>query len=136
MAGSYEESVRATHAFEDTARLLLDLASALTDQELELALAKLADRVGDTTDEEADDAQVRGLLLTGYYQLRRAGTLRHKPAKRALQRARMGGMSRHAFSEQLVVEIESFPIAPPPRSLGDQPWRDDQLLERVRSLAP
>ena len=76
-----EEAIRERHAFEDNVKRFLDLASAMSDRELEIALARLVDMLKGKK-ENAIQIQVRGEILNFYFDLRRSGTKTQKKLRR------------------------------------------------------
>lgn len=68
-----EETIRQKQRFRKSVAEFLSIATALTDQELELALARIADWMNATSDEQAQiHWRFRGQLLKPYYDMRLA----------------------------------------------------------------
>lgn len=74
---SIEQAVKARHEFEDRVREFLQLASLLTDRELELALGRLLDMISGRNTEQFH-VQLRGEILKHYYDLRKQGLRRQR----------------------------------------------------------
>lgn len=67
-----EQAVKARHEFEDRVKKFLELASLLTDRELEISLGRLADMLN-TRQKEQHHVQIKGEILKNYYDLRKHG---------------------------------------------------------------
>jgi len=81
---NFEETIKAKHVFEDRLREFLDLASVMTDRELEIALARLADVIPQQTEARRLQSLFKGKLLNEYLKLRRSGGKEHKKFRRLL----------------------------------------------------
>jgi len=132
-----EDAVRERHAFEDRVKQLLDLASMMTDRELEIALAKLVDLLNSQPHQQ-EDIQIRGEILNSYYDLRRRGIKKQRKLKRALIVYPDGLPPRDfktetTFSDYLARIAATYPllsdggISPPPFSNEtiEQSQKDD-----------
>jgi hypothetical protein len=70
---NFEETIRAKHAFEDRVHEFLDLASVMTEREIEIVLARLADALPGQTDAGRLQSLLKGKLLSTYLELRKTG---------------------------------------------------------------
>ena len=78
-----EETIRQKQRFRKSVTEFISIATALTDQELELALARIADQMSAKSDEQARiHWRFRGQLLKSYYDMRLAGKKRLSILKR------------------------------------------------------
>ena len=80
---SIEEEVRKKHEFEDKQYELLKFASWLSLRELEIVLAKLADKLSNESDEkEIENLNIKGEILKQFYKLRTANPKNEKKYKK------------------------------------------------------
>jgi hypothetical protein len=78
-----EETIREKQRFKKSVIEFLSIATALTNQELEIALARIADWMNTMSDEQSRiQWRFRGQLLKSYYDLRLAGKKRVAMLKR------------------------------------------------------
>lgn len=124
-----EELIRARHEFEDDVREFLDLASAMSNRELEIALARLADMLNEEKEEEAS-IRVSGELLKIYYDLRTRGVKRQFKFKRGL----LGKYSNSP--EDLIEELTSWDLLPENCVAIPQPPDREDPVGTVKLLAP
>lgn len=81
-----ETAIRERHAFEDRVRIFLELASVMTDREIEIALARLVDMLNEDRNEASrTNISLKGELLKAYFDLRRQGSKPQRKIKRTLQ---------------------------------------------------
>ena len=110
---SYEQAVRERHAFEDRIRNFLNLASVMTDRELELALSRLADMLTHMGDQP--HVRIRGEVVKQYLGLRRVGQRKERALKRMFFKP-VPGMVAHDprietnSSDYYVRCIANFPL--------------------------
>jgi hypothetical protein len=79
----YEEAIRAKHEFQDSFLDLIECLSAMTSREIELAAARIADRISDIEDEEAKQSSlVAGQVCRTVLNLRGDGELSENKLKR------------------------------------------------------
>ena len=124
-----EEIIRARHEFEDSVRAFLDLASAMSDRELEIALARLADMLREDRKHEAS-IRVSGELLKLYFDLRTQGAKVQHKRKR-------GFFGKYEDdSDALVDEITTWELLPDGFSEIPQPKGREDALGTVKLLAP
>jgi hypothetical protein len=75
---SYEETVRAKHAFQDSLKEFFRYASAMTLEEIEISMGRIADLYTSTNTEfEKFHYKVKGAALKLYFDLRNASKKRH-----------------------------------------------------------
>ncbi len=124
-----EEIIRARHEFEDSLRDFLDLASAMSEREIEIALARLADMLKEDQEQEAS-IRVSGALLKLYYDLRKQGIKSQHKRKR-------GFFGRYEDnSETLIDEITSWDLLPEGLAEIPQPDGRGDALATVKLLSP
>ena len=71
---SVERAIRERQAFEARIREFLTLAAALTTDEVEIALGRLADELGELSEpKDQERVMVKGQILRIYFDLRRTG---------------------------------------------------------------
>lgn len=99
---SYESAIKLKHATEDSFKALLSYTSAMSERELELAAAKLADIV---SAEQSQLDQQNGLLvgevLNKLIGLRRAGQIRESKTRRAWYALRKGKFKREIAENKM-----------------------------------
>ena len=135
-----EDAVRERHAFEDRVKRFLDLASLMTDRELEIALGRLVDLLK-TRSKQRQHVQVRGEILNSYYDLRRRGVKKQRKLKRALivhpdglfllKRDRDQAVSDYLIGSAVTFQLLSGRQMSPPPAKTEQP-----LGEMVKLLSP
>ena len=131
--GRIEQGVREFQAFEDSIRALLDLAAALSVRELQLALARLADRK--VSHRGLDAADPKGIVLAAYLGLRERGIKSESLLSRARWGAKCGFiMGGHQLGRRLIQEIDEFRLRTPPTPL--EGWAEPLLNDKIRTLAP
>ena len=87
---SIEQLVREKHAFRERLKEFLALAGAMTNDELEIALGRLADMLTMSQDgHEKEDARTKGAALKYYFDLRIAGEKSQASLKRTFMRNKM-----------------------------------------------
>jgi len=93
---SYEEAVRAKHAFQNSLKEFFRYASAMTTEEVELAMGRIADRLSTANSEEARfHYQVKGTALKMYFDFRQAANKSHA----MVLRLRLKSEMKEYFSE-------------------------------------
>lgn len=123
-----ESAVRDRHLFEDRLTQFLALAAAMTDRELEIALARLADRISASNDALSGDTRFKGEVLHCYYSLRQSNA--KKQNRLARVKAGLGFGSTSERLQQQVAEFRLLPHRPDAQEVGEE------LDERIRYLAP
>lgn len=79
-----EEEVRKKHEFDDMQDELLKLASELSLRELEIAMAKLADKLlEEKEDTEKNNLKIKGEILRQFYEVRKGDPSKEKKFKRS-----------------------------------------------------
>ena len=92
--------VRHKHDFEDSVRSFLLLASAMEDREIEIAIARIADRAANARDDSKHrHLEIKARILASYLQCRREGFFRRKNLLRASHRRKV-----KPFFEKLGIE--------------------------------
>ena len=79
---SIEQEVLVRHKFEDVVKKFLDLASLLTDRELEISLGRLVDTLNTQLTTERTHTQIKGEILKLYYDLRKQGVRKQRKVAR------------------------------------------------------
>lgn len=124
-----ESEVRDRHELEDRLAHFLALASAMTDRELEIALARLADRVQRRAKSNEENIRAKGMVLKCYYSLR----VSHAKRQSMLQRAR-AAIGLGPVGERLIQKVTDYILVLSKGELGDDD--SDDLPERIKLLAP
>ena len=86
----YEQSVREKHKFEKAVRDFFKYASVMTDEEIELCMGRIADKI--TSSDSASIKQhlsIKGALLKKYLECRLLGLIKQSRLKRVLYRGEM-----------------------------------------------
>ena len=131
---SVEQAVREQQAFEDRLREFLSIASSMTNQELEIALARLADMI-QTTKGQPEPIRAKGTILNIYYQLRAAGLKRQSTLARIKWNVK-AGVYIGEFGEFLIGQLSSYALPQLPMG-GASPYSsEDSFHSRIRLLAP
>jgi hypothetical protein len=135
---SVEEAIRKRHAFEDRVKIFLEMASIMTNREIEVALGRLADIF--TTDEIPAHVQIRGEILKLYYDLRLGGIRKYRSFKRQWSPSVPGlppadykahrTLSDHLISSLVTFRLLSDNCLAAPPSSNQQP-----LSETVKLLS-
>lgn len=131
---SLERAVRELHEFEDRMADFLRLASALTDRELQVALAKLADL--HVAQPGSQVVQLKGQILGAYYVLRSDGTKSQSKLSRARCNAKWGIYLGRGLGERVLRELEMFPLPVIRDSTPSDYWTEGPFRARVRLLSP
>jgi len=129
---SIERAVREKQVFERKVREFLSIASSMTNQELEIALARLADRLQATQGDE--EFRSKGAILNIYYQLRVAGLKKQSSLARAKRNIKMG-VHIGGFSEILISELAGYRLPVISQSGGSAP-SDAAFNDQIKMLAP
>ena len=129
---SVEQAVREQQAFEERLREFLSIASSMTNQELEIALARLADSL-ESSKAHPESIRIKGTILNIYYQLRAAGLKKQSTLARVKHNLKAGYIS--GSSEMLITVLSSYPLLQPSASAPSYP-SDDAFNARVKLLAP
>ncbi len=129
--GSIEAQVRKRHQFEAHLKEALSITAAMSDQELELALARLADKA--LAEGEESDAKLKVKVLTICAALRATGT------RKQCRRARRGqnikaGIYFGNMGELLINRIARYPLKVP--FTKPESEIDEYLLEAIERLLP
>lgn len=131
-----EGAVRERHAFDDRVKQFLDLASMMTERELEIAIGKLVD-VLNTQPQQQHHIQIRGEILNSYYSLRRRGIKKQRnKLKRALFSNFHDGLppwETETLSDYLARCATTYPLLSdrqksPPPSKTQQPIEEIVIL--------
>ncbi len=130
---SLEQAVRELHEFEDRMADFLGLASALTERELRVALAKLADLY--VALPGSQKVQLKGQILGAYYVLRSDGTKSQSKLSRTRCSAKWGILDRD-LGERILRELEMFPLPVIRDSTPSDYWTEGPFRARVRLLSP
>lgn len=131
---SVEQAVRQQQAFEERLREFLSMASSMTNQELEIALAKLADLL-QTTKAQPESIRTKGAILNTYYQLRAAGLKKQSTLARIKWNVK-AGVYIGEFGEFLILQLSSFRLPQLPAG-GTTPYSSEDFFNsRIKLLAP
>lgn len=130
---SVEEAVREEQAFEKRLREFLSIASGMTNQELEIALARLAD-LFQTTKDQPDSIRIKGTILNIYYQLRAAG-LKKKSTLARIKHNVTSGAHIGAFGESLITRLSSYPLLGQSAAAPNYA-SEDSFNARIKLLVP
>jgi hypothetical protein len=133
-----EDAIRERHAFEERLKEFLKLTSAMSDRELEIALARLADMLQQKGDDEraAFSIRLKGEVTKLYYDLRLSRN------KRPSRLQRIAVTSGHNFTgfgnvlEELVDKAIGYPLAPSGPIPDFKDSTGQAFAERVKLLAP
>jgi hypothetical protein len=92
---SYEQQIKLKHAIEDSFGELLSCTSALTDRELEIAMARTADSIANNTDVNAiENLKIVGEVLQKVLRFREVGQMRQNKPKRVWYSMRKSTLRR------------------------------------------
>lgn len=128
---SVEQAVRQQQAFEERLREFLSIASSMTTQELEIALARLADLL-QTTKPQLESIRTKGGILNVYYQLRAAGLKRQSTLARIKQNVK-AGVYIGEFGEFLITQLSNYQLPQIPAT----PYASEDFFNaRIKLLAP
>ncbi len=128
---SVEQAVRQQQAFEERLREFLSIASSMTTQELEIALARLADLL-QTTKPQLESIRTKGAILNVYYQLRAAGLKRQSTLARIKQNVK-AGVYIGEFGEFLITQLSNYQLPQIPAT----PYASEDFFNaRIKLLAP
>ena len=131
---SVEQAVRQQQAFKERLREFLSMASSMTNQELEIALAKLADLL-QTTKAQPESIRTKGAILNTYYQLRAAGLKKQSTLARIKWNVK-AGVYIGEFGEFLILQLSSFRLPQLPAG-GTTPYSSEDFFNsRIKLLAP
>ncbi|MGN6280352.1 hypothetical protein [Frateuria sp.] len=127
---SVEQAVRKHHAFQDRLRFFLMAAAVMTDREIELALARMADGLPTTID--PDRLLFNGQVLKAYYDLRRSGQAKHRAFKRMAFKSVPGippwPSKAITFTEHMVKGVSEFQLlVPGQQAAGIGTWQHDLI---------
>ena len=77
---SVEKAIREKQAFRDRVEEFLTIPTAMTNDEIEIALARLADMLGSAVNQhQHTNIQLKGTVLKYYFDLRTPSTPRSDP---------------------------------------------------------
>ena len=113
---SFEQQIKEKHAFEDRLQQFLFVASIMTDREIELTLARLADALSSGV--STNRALFNGRVLKTYYDMRRSGAKRHRQLKRMFLTSLPGlpplpAEGQISFSEYVADGLAKFDLLVP-----------------------
>jgi hypothetical protein len=131
---SIEEAVRERHDFEKRLKQFLELAASMTDKELEIALARLADVVTWSKPKSPDEAAFKGMILNLYYRMRISGA--KSQSTKARKRLWTRIICLGDFGEHLINLASSYSFPPIPMDYKAQSPNEDFFGQRVKLLAP
>ena len=129
---SVEQAVREKQAFDERLREFLSIASSMTNQELEIALARLADSLQRTKD-HPESIRIKGTILNIYYQLRVAGLKKQSTLARIKHNLKAGYIS--GSSEVLITALSGYPLLEP-SAVAPTYESDDAFNAHIKLLAP
>jgi len=131
---SVAQAVRQQQVFEERLREFLSMASSMTNQELEIALARLADLL-QTTETQPESIRTKGTILNIYYQLRAAGLKKQSTLARIKWNVK-AGVYIGEFGEFLIRQLSSYQLPQLPAG-GSTPYSsEDSFNSRIKLLAP
>ncbi|MCX5869313.1 MAG: hypothetical protein NTY00_01505 [Deltaproteobacteria bacterium] len=132
---SVEQAIRAQHEFGKRLKEFLKLASSMSDKELEIALARLADMVTREKPDAEPAVRFKGMVLNLYYRMRLSGGKSQSTLARMRQNIR-AGVYIGEFGEYLVNSISSYSFPPIPAEHAAKYRDEDFFGQRVKLLAP
>jgi hypothetical protein len=123
-----EHAIREYHTFEDKMKKFLDLASVMTERELELALGRLADILVTQGDNNIH-VRARGEILKIYYDLRKKGQKKYRSVRRTIG-------PWPTMTESLVLKVSTYQLLPENTQSIPESASGITLAEMVELLSP
>jgi hypothetical protein len=134
---SLEQSVRERQRFEEMLREFLSIACGMTNSELEITLARLADSL-QAANSKPDSIRIKGRILNTYYQLRAAGLKQQSTRTRLILKinATVGTLWLGTFSEYLISKLAQYRLPEIPQAANTPYASDDAFDAHIKLLAP
>ena len=134
---SIEEQIREKQSFEHNLKLFLKLASGLSDNEIEIVLGRLADKIANSeNDSHGKHVQFTGDILKLYYDLRISGAKKQSKARRIGLINKYGISPDSSFKERLISELANSILTPPKFNFQDHYKSESQFVDTIKLLAP
>lgn len=134
---SIEDQIRDKQNFEYNLKLYLKLALALTNNEIEIVLGRLADMLTNTkSDSRRKSIKFTGDVLKFYYDLRISGERKQSKAQRISINVKSGVYIDGGFRERLISELANSILDPPTLNFQEHYKSESHFRDTIKLLAP